>query len=74
MPGYEYPIIMAAGTFVQGASIELTADARFSPPYTVYLQGGLSYQHVQSAVLVAASELMRDGDCTVARECGETSR
>ena len=61
MPGYEQQIIMAAGTFIQGASIEVTADARFAPPYTVYLQGGLSYQHVQCAILIAASELVADG-------------
>lgn len=45
MPGYEDEIIMAAGTFVQGASIELTADAPIKNPFVVYLQGGLTYEH-----------------------------
>ena len=45
MPGYEDEIIMAAGTFVQGASIELTADAPIKEPFVVYLQGGLTYEH-----------------------------
>ena len=45
MPGYEDEIIMAAGTFVQGASIELTADAPIKEPFLVYLQGGLTYEH-----------------------------
>ena len=45
MPGYQDKVIMAAGTFVSGASIELSADAPIRPPYTAYMQGGLSYQH-----------------------------
>lgn len=45
MPGYEDQVIMAAGCFVQGASIELSADAPIRPPYTAYLQGGLTYEH-----------------------------
>ncbi len=61
MPGYQHQIIMAAGTFVQGASIELTADARFAAPFIVYLQGGLTYQHVQCAALIAAHELEAAG-------------
>jgi len=50
MPGYEDAVIMAAGTFVQGASIELSADGPMRPPYTVYVQGGLSYDHVVLAL------------------------
>lgn len=50
MPGYTDEVIMAAGTFIQGASIELTADAPIRPPYTVYIQGGLTYSHGRSAV------------------------
>jgi cystathionine beta-lyase family protein involved in aluminum resistance len=50
MPGYEDPVIMAAGTFVQGASIELSADGPLREPYTVYLQGGLTYAHVKIAL------------------------
>ncbi|WP_227935896.1 methionine gamma-lyase family protein [Alkalihalobacillus deserti] len=51
MPGYEDPVIMAAGTFIQGASIELTADGPIRPPYVAYVQGGLTYEHVKIAVL-----------------------
>ncbi|MEW6522064.1 MAG: methionine gamma-lyase family protein [Bacillota bacterium] len=61
MPGYDCQVIMAGGTFVQGSSIELSADAPFSEPFTVYLQGGLSYHHVYCAVLVAANELLQAG-------------
>ncbi|MBX5436780.1 MAG: methionine gamma-lyase family protein [Alicyclobacillaceae bacterium] len=46
MPGYESPVVMAAGTFVQGGSLELSADAPLRRPFTVYLQGGLTYEHV----------------------------
>ena len=45
MPGYEDEVIMAAGCFVQGASIELSADGPVKPPYIAYLQGGLTYEH-----------------------------
>ncbi len=51
MPGYEDRVIMAAGTFVQGASIELSADAPLREPYIGYLQGGLTYEHVKYAML-----------------------
>lgn len=57
MPGYADQIIMAAGTFIQGASIELSADGPMRPPYTVYLQGGLTLEHVVIAVMGAAAEL-----------------
>lgn len=50
MPGYEDEVIMAAGTFIQGASVELTADGPIRPPYTAFVQGGLTYQHVKIAV------------------------
>lgn len=50
MPGYQDKIIMAAGTFVQGASIELSADAPIKPPYIAYWQGGLTYEHCKLAV------------------------
>ena len=58
MPGYEDDVIMAAGTFIQGASIELTADGPLRPPYTAYVQGGLTYEHVKIAVLSAVDRLM----------------
>ena len=57
MPGYEDQVIMAAGTFVQGASIELSADGPLRPPYSVYLQGGLTFEHSALAILAAAQEL-----------------
>ena len=50
MPGYDHEVIMAAGTFVQGASLELSADAPIKEPYIAYLQGGLTYQHFKIAL------------------------
>jgi hypothetical protein len=58
MPGYDCPVVMAAGAFVQGSSIELSADAPIRPPYTAYLQGGLVYEHVKLGVLCAVQELI----------------
>ena len=57
MPGYEDKVIMAAGTFVQGASIELSADGPMRPPYAVYFQGGLTFGHAVIAILAAAQSL-----------------
>ena len=54
IPGYQDKIIMAAGTFVQGASIELSCDGPMRPPYNVYLQGGLTFEHGYTALLAAA--------------------
>ena len=59
MPGYEDDVIMAAGTFVQGASIELSADGPIRPPYTAYVQGGLTYEHVKYAILNAVQNLQK---------------
>ena len=59
MPGYDCPVIMAAGAFIQGASIELSADAPMRPPYTVYLQGGLTYESGKLGILLAADALLR---------------
>lgn len=50
MPGYEDEVIMAAGTFIQGSSIEMSADGPVKPPYNVYFQGGLCYEHVKIAL------------------------
>ncbi|MGG5253689.1 aminotransferase class I/II-fold pyridoxal phosphate-dependent enzyme [Neobacillus sp. SM06] len=61
MPGYEDDVIMAAGTFIQGASIELTADGPIRPPYTAYVQGGLTYSHVKMAVCLALDHLAAKG-------------
>ncbi len=57
LPGYTDQVIMAAGTFVQGASIELSADGPLRPPYTAYLQGGLTYAHVKIAMQQAIKSL-----------------
>lgn len=61
MPGYEDDVIMAAGTFIQGASIELTADGPIRPPYVAYVQGGLTYSHVKMAVCIALNQLLEKG-------------
>lgn len=61
MPGYEDDVIMAAGTFIQGASIELTADGPIRPPYVAYVQGGLTYSHVKIAVCSAVDHLISKG-------------
>ena len=58
MPGYADPIIMAAGAFIQGSSIELSLDAPIRPPYTVYLQGGLTYEHVKLALFEVCKALV----------------
>jgi cystathionine beta-lyase family protein involved in aluminum resistance len=61
LPGYQDQIIMAAGTFIQGSSIELSADAPMREPYTVYIQGGLSFSHAMLGLLNAAQMLMNEG-------------
>lgn len=58
MPGYRDPVVMAAGTFVQGASLELSADGPLREPYSVYIQGGLSKEYVRLAIISAAKEIM----------------
>lgn len=60
MPGYEDDVIMAAGTFVQGASIELTADGPIRAPFTAFVQGGLTYEHVKIAVVNAMMTLEKE--------------
>lgn len=60
MPGYEDKVIMAAGTFVQGASIELSCDGPMRPPYTAYLQGGLTYESGKLGIMMAADRLYRE--------------
>nr|WP_252393316.1 methionine gamma-lyase family protein [Brockia lithotrophica] len=61
MPGYADPVVMAGGTFVQGSTAELSADAPIRPPYVAYLQGGLTYAHVKLAILNAARRLLEKG-------------
>ena len=58
MPGYEHPVIMAAGTFIQGGSLELSADAPIREPYIAYMQGGLTYAHVKYGVLKALQTMI----------------
>lgn len=58
MPGYDCKVIMAAGAFVQGSSIELSADAPIKPPYAVFLQGGLSYHHAKIGNIIALQNML----------------
>ena len=61
MPGYDSDVIMAAGAFVQGSSIELSADGPIKPPYAVYFQGGLTWPHAKLGILMSLEYLVRDG-------------
>lgn len=61
MPGYDAPVIMAAGAFVQGASIELSADAPIKPPYAVYFQGGLTWYHAKLGIITTLQKLTEKG-------------
>ena len=58
MPGYDSPVIMAAGAFVSGSSIELSADAPIREPYAVYFQGGLTYQHAKYGIIVSLQKMV----------------
>ena len=60
MPGYTDPVIMAAGTFVSGASIELSADAPIKEPYTVFMQGGLTYESGKLAIMNAIDRMIKE--------------
>ena len=59
MPGYENKVIMAAGAFVSGSSIEISADGPLKPPYTAYFQGGLTFETGKLAVMLAASNILK---------------
>ncbi len=61
MPGYDSQVIMAAGAFVSGSSIELSADGPIKPPYAVYFQGGLTFPHAKFGILKAVQELKNSG-------------
>ena len=61
MPGYTSQVIMAAGAFVQGSSIELSADAPIRKPYTAYVQGGLTYEHCSLAAMLVLTDLIKKG-------------
>ena len=61
MPGYDSPVIMAAGAFVQGSSIELSADGPIAPPYAVYFQGGLTWYHAKLGIMMSLQKLYESG-------------
>ncbi len=60
MPGYDDKVIMAAGTFIEGASIELSADGPIRPPYVAYMQGGLTYESAKLAICFAVDNMLRN--------------
>ena len=64
MPGYDSPVIMAAGAFVSGSSIELSADGPIKPPYAVYFQGGLTWQHGKFGIMKSMQKLVEKGIIT----------
>lgn len=61
MPGYDSEVIMAAGAFVQGSSIELSADGPLRPPYTVFFQGGLTFNHARFGIMMSVQKLLEAG-------------
>ena len=61
MPGYDSQVIMAAGAFVQGSSIELSADGPLRPPYTVFFQGGLTWPHAKLGILMSLQKMWEKG-------------
>ncbi|MDY2812957.1 MAG: methionine gamma-lyase family protein [Dorea sp.] len=65
MPGYDSNVIMAAGAFVQGSSVELSADGPIKPPYAVYFQGGLTWPHAKLGILMSLEYLKRAGIVTL---------
>ena len=65
MPGYDSDVIMAAGAFIQGSSIELSADGPLKPPYAVYFQGGLTWQHAKLGILMSLQKLYEKGHVTL---------
>lgn len=65
MPGYDSPVIMAAGAFVSGSSIELSADGPIRPPYAVYFQGGLTWEHAKMGILMSLEKLVQAGLVTL---------
>ena len=65
MPGYDSEVIMAAGAFVQGSSIELSADGPIKPPYAVYFQGGLTWTHAKLGILMSLEKLVQAGIVTL---------
>lgn len=58
MPGYNHKVIMAAGTFVQGASVEMSADSPIKEPYIAYFQGALTYEHAKIALKACLEKIL----------------
>ena len=69
MPGYDAQVIMAAGAFVQGSSIELSADRPLKPPYAVYFQGGLTWYHAKLGILWSLQKLYERNLVDKSRMC-----
>ena len=65
MPGYDSQVIMAAGAFVSGSSIELSADGPIKPPYNVYFQGGLTWPHAKLGILKSLQNVLDRGLCSI---------
>ena len=65
MPGYDSDVIMAAGAFVQGSSIELSADGPIRPPYAVYFQGGLTWYHGKLGIMMSVQKMLEKGLITI---------
>ena len=61
MPGYDSDVIMAAGAFVQGSSIELSTDGPTRPPYAMHFQGGLTWYHAKLGILMSLQKLVEAG-------------
>ena len=65
MPGYDSKVIMAAGAFTMGASIELSADAPLREPFAVWLQGGITYPSGKTGILLAAQSMLESGELKI---------
>ena len=65
MPGYDDDVIMAAGAFVQGSSIELSADGPIREPYAIYFQGGLTWYHAKTGILMSLQKMVEAGLVTL---------
>ena len=69
MPGYDSDVIMAAGAFVQGSSIELSADGPLRPPYTAFFQGGLTWYHAKYGIMMSMQKLYEAGILSFLYHC-----
>lgn len=74
MPGYDSDVIMAAGAFVSGSSIELSADAPIKEPYAVYFQGGLTWPHAKYGIMMSMQSLINAGILAVDEVTGRIIR